>query len=89
MKRRVLALGAAFCILSGCAAHAGEPQGVAPVQVLGVDGGEEITLTALSPGQQGEEPVVGPVSAPEFSAARSLLPGAGEREFRQIGRAHV
>ena len=80
MKRTILALGTAFCLLSGCAPHAEEPQGLALARVLGVDGGEEITLTVLCPGQLGEEPVVGQVSAPEFCAARAILPAAGERE---------
>lgn len=81
MKRRILALGTALCLLSGCAPHATEPQGLALVRVLGVDGGEEITLTAVCPGQQGEEPVVGTASASEFCAARAILPSSGAREL--------
>lgn len=81
MKRAVSMLAAVCCLLSGCASHAAEPEGLALVRVLGVDGGAEITLTAVCPGQQGEEPVRGSASAPEFGAARARLPGAGEREM--------
>ena len=77
----MLVLAAVLCLLSGCAAHAREPEGLALVRVLGVDGGDHITLTAVCGVQSGQEAVRGAVEASEFCAARSLLPGCGEREL--------
>lgn len=81
MKRGVLLLAAMLCLLSGCAAHAREPEGLALVRVLGVNGGDRIILTAVCGAQNGQEAVQGTVAAAEFCAARSLLPGCGEREL--------
>lgn len=81
MRKGVLLLAAALCLLSGCAAHAREPEGLELVRVLGVDGGDQITLTAVCGVQSGQEAVRGTAGAAEFCAARSLLPGCGEREL--------
>lgn len=78
MKLWICAL-LALALLSGCAPQAAEPEGTALVQVLGVDGGGPVTLTAVCPGQQGAEPVVGSATAADFAAARAKLPAAGER----------
>lgn len=46
MRRWPVLLAALLFLLSGCAPQARELDGMALVRVLGVDGGEEVTLTA-------------------------------------------
>ena len=71
----------ACLLLAGCAPHADEPEGLALVRVLGVDGGGEVTLTAVCQGPGQTEPLRGSVSGDDFSSAREQLPWAGEREM--------
>ena len=81
MRQWSVLFAALLCLLSGCAPHAREPEGLALVRVLGVDGGSGVTLTAVCGSEDGREPVRGTVSAPEFASARNQLPWSGEREL--------
>lgn len=74
MRCGVLALAAAL-LLSGCSA-AREPDRLALVRVLGVDGEETVTLSAA--GEQ--RSFFGAVTAPDFEGARRILPWSGEGE---------
>ena len=79
--KRWLAVLSMLLLLAGCAPHAREPEGLGLVCILGVDGGEEITLTAVCHAR-GEEPSLrGRVRASDISAARQMLPRCGEREM--------
>ena len=51
MRRWPVLLAALLFLLSGCAPQARELDGMALVRVLGVDGGEEVTLTAVCGGK--------------------------------------
>ena len=79
--RRCLLAAAALCLLAGCAPHAREPEGLALVRVLGVEGRGPVTLTAVCGAENGEEPARGQASAASFSAARAALPWCGKEEL--------
>ncbi len=81
MMRRLWALAAALCLLGGCAAHAREPDGLALVQVLGVDGGMGVTLTAVCGGLDQKDENRGEARAADFDGARHSLPWAGREEM--------
>jgi hypothetical protein len=77
----VIAMTAALCLLCGCAAHAREPERLALVRVLGVDGGETVTLTAVCAGTDEQEDLFGTVVAGNLDEARWALPWSEEREM--------
>lgn len=79
MKRLAFLL-VPFLLLCGCAPAAREPDNLALVRVLGVDGAGPVTLTAVC-GSGGQQKVKrGTVSAAGFSAARQQLPWSGKGE---------
>jgi hypothetical protein len=86
---KVFGLAAALCLLWGCAAHAREPEGLALVRVLGVDGGERVTLTASCAGAEGEENALGTVTAGSLDEARWTLPWSGEREMALTNLSYI
>lgn len=74
--------GALACLLlAGCAPHADEPNGLALVRVLGVDGGRQVTLTAVCGTLGQEEPLRGSASGEDFAEVREKLPWSGDREM--------
>lgn len=75
MKRLCWA-GLALVLLCGCSANAREPDRLALVRVLGVDGASPVTLTAVC-ADGGRAAVAGET----FSLARYRLPWAGEEEL--------
>lgn len=82
MKGRRVLWGALLCLLlTGCAPHADEPEGLTLVRVLGVDGGGPVTLTAVCAAPDQAEPLLGSVSGGDFASAREGLPWSGEREM--------
>lgn len=90
MKAGVAILCAAMVLLAGCAPVAREPDDLALVRALGVDGGSEVTLTAVC-GSDGQNPVSrGGASAADFKTARELLPwsGAGQ-ELSLTGVSYI
>lgn len=89
MKRRVLALAAALCLLSGCAPHAREPDGLALARVLGVDGGGGVTLTAVCGGLDQGNDSRGTVTAEDFDGARQALPWAGREEMALTNLSYI
>jgi hypothetical protein len=89
VRRRIFSLAAAFCLLSGCAAHAREPEGLTLARVLGVDGGETVTLTAVCAGADQEEDILGTVSAGTLDEARWALPWSGEREMALTNLSYI
>lgn len=87
--KRTAVLCAVLCLLTGCAPHAREPEGLVLVQVLGVDGGERVTLTAVCAGQSGEKESLGRVTADSFALALEKLPRSGVREMSLTNVAHI
>lgn len=79
MKKLALAL-LPLLLLCGCAPVAREPDDLALVRVLGVDGFGPVTLTAVC-GSDGQQDVSrGTATAADFSAARQQLPWSGTGE---------
>lgn len=68
-------------LLSGCAAHGRELESMALIRVLGVSGGERVTLTAVSDGAGQQDPVRGSAQGETFGEARSRLPWSGDQEL--------
>ena len=81
MRRWPVLLAALLFLLSGCAPQARELDGMALVRVLGVDGGEEVTLTAVCGGTDQGDVSRGAASAADFQSARQALPWVGEEEL--------
>ena len=80
--KRVLLFGAALCLLCGCSPNAREPDDLALVRVLGVDGASPVTLTAVCAGPGGAR--FG-CTGDDFSSAREVLPWMGEEELALTG----
>ena len=86
MRRWPVLLAALLFLLSGCAPQARELDGMALVRVLGVDGGEEVTLTAVCGGTDVSR---GAASAADFQSARQALPWVGEEELALTNISYI
>lgn len=71
----------ALLLLAGCSPNAREPEGLALVRVLGVDGRSPVTLTAVCGGSDQQEPPRGSCRGESFGLARNRLPWSGETEL--------
>lgn len=69
-------------LLCGCSPNAREPDGLALVRVLGVDGASPVTLTAVCAGAEGKR---FSCAGEDFSSARRALPWVGEEELALTG----
>ena len=76
--RRVMLLGAALTLLCGCSPNAREPDNLALVRVLGVDGASSVILTAVCSGTDGAR---GSCGGESFEQARERLPWSGTAEL--------
>lgn len=88
MKRGMIC-AAALALLAGCAPNAREPDGLALVRVLGVDGAGPVTLTAVCGGAEQESGARGAASAEDFETARQALPWVGEREMALTNLSYI
>lgn len=73
-------MAAAVMALSGCASVAREPDDLALVRVLGVDGAGPVVLTAVCGGDDQKDVNRGAVSASDFGTARREIPWSGTGE---------
>ena len=79
--RKWLILAAVLAVLlAGWRPASKEPEGLALVRVLGVDGPGPVTLTAVCGGEDQEDPSRGRCVGKDFEDALSGLPWAGETE---------
>lgn len=86
MRRGKCAAWVLFCaLLTGCAPHAGEPDGLALARVLGVDSG---AVRAVCIDGEGTCTVV-QAAGEDFAAARAALPGAGERKIALTNLSYI
>lgn len=77
-------------LLAGCAPNAREPDALALVRVLGVDGAGPFVLTAVcGTGESGEEALRGSARGKDFQAAREALPWAGDRELALTSLSYI
>ena len=80
MKRLIPAL-LALIMLCGCSPNAREPDNLALVRVLGVDGASPVTLTAVCGGVNQQDPARGSCAGETFGLARERLPWVGSEEL--------
>lgn len=78
--RQTLLAALTLALLCGCSPNAREPDDLALVRVLGVDGASPVTLTAVCGSSNGQEPVRGSCTGESFGLARSRLPWMEGRE---------
>ena len=66
-----------------------EPEGLALVRVLGVDGQGPVLLTAVCGGEDQEEPGRGRCAGADFDAALAGLPWSGEEELSLTSVSYI
>lgn len=90
MRAGLLCWAVLLLLTAGCAPHAREPEQLALVRVLGVDGGGPVTVTGLcSPTEQGEPPPPGRAMGADLAQALDCLPWVGEQELALSHLSHV
>lgn len=89
MRRTIIGLAAALCLLTGCAPHAREPDELTLARVLGVDGGGAVTLTAVCGGMDQESDSRGTVTGADFDSARKALPWVGQHEMALTNLSYI
>ena len=87
-KWLVLALCGAVA-LAGWRPAPKEPEGLALVRVLGVDGQGPVLLTAVCGGEDQEEPGRGRCAGTDFDAALAGLPWSGEEELSLTSVSYI
>ncbi len=81
MKRLLAPALAAALLLSGCAPTAREPDNLALVRVLGIDGAGPVTLTAVCGGVDQADVCRGACEDETFGLALEALPWSGREEL--------
>jgi len=89
MKRGILWLLLPLALLGGCAPNAREPDGLALARVLGVDGSDPVTLTAVCGQEDGEAGPKGTSTGADFNEARQGLPWTGEKEIALTSLSYI
>lgn len=87
-KWLVLALCGAV-LLAGWRPTPKEPEGLALVRVLGVDGSGPVLLTAVCGGEDQEEPGRGRCAGADFNTALAGLPWSGEEELSLTSVSYI
>lgn len=81
MRKLLLACLGLAVLLAGGRPAPREPEGLALVRVLGVDGPGPVTLTAVCGGEDQEDPSRGRCAGADFAAGLEKLPWSGEEEL--------
>lgn len=81
MKKLALTALALAVLLAGGRPAPKEPEGMALVRVLGVDGSGPVTLTAVCGGEDQEDPARGGCAGETLQSALGELPWCGEEEL--------
>ncbi len=80
MRRSAVLMLCALLLLSGCSPVAREPDNLALVRVLGVDGKSQVTLTAICARDNQGMVGRGSAFADNFEQARKQIPWSGQTE---------
>lgn len=89
MKKWLALCAGALVLLAGWRPVPREPEGLALVRVLGVDGQGPVALTAVCGGEDQEEPGRGRCAGESFEAALAGLPWTGERELSLTSVSYI
>ena len=89
MKRWLLLGAAALALLAGWRPVPREPEGLALVRVLGVDGSGPLALTAVCGGDDQEDPSRGWCIGADFEDALERLPWSGEEELSLTSVSYI
>ncbi len=81
MRKLLLLCAALAVLLVGWRPAPKEPEGLALVRVLGVDGRGPVTATAVCGGTDQEDPSRGQCAAGDFTGTLERLPWSGEEEL--------
>ena len=81
MKKWLVLAACGAMLLAGWRPAPREPEGLALVRVLGVDGADPLTLTAVCGGEDQEDPSRGRCAGADFESALEGLPWSGEEEL--------
>ncbi len=88
--KKCIALVISLLLLSGCASVAREPDDLALVRVLGVDGGGRVTLTAVCGSDQQSGVLRGEATADSFEQARQSVVWSGDgKELSLTGVSYL
>ncbi|MBQ8647822.1 MAG: hypothetical protein IJ484_06755 [Oscillospiraceae bacterium] len=79
----------ALTLLCGCSPNAREPDNLALVRVLGVDGASPVTLTAVCGGVDQQDASRGSCQEETFGLARDRMPWVGEEELALTSVSHL
>ena len=89
MKKWLLLCACALVLLAGWRPVPREPEGLALVRVLGVDGRGPIALTAVCGGEDQEEPDRGRCTGESFGEALAGLPWTGVQELSLTSVSYI
>lgn len=89
MKRWLALCACALALLAGWRPVPREPEGLALVRALGVDGSGPVGLTAVCGGEDQEEPGRGRAVGPDFDSALKSLPWSGEEELSLTSVSYI
>ncbi len=89
MKKWVLLGVCALLLLAGWRPVPREPEGLALVRVLGVDGSGPVELTAVCGGEDQKEPDRGRSAGADFGGALEILPWSGEEELSLTSVSYI
>ena len=79
--KRILLAALTLLLLTGCSPNAREPDNLALVRVLGVDGASPVALTAVCGGANQQDPTRGSCRGESFMLARDRLPWTATEEL--------
>ena len=89
MKKWLVPALCAVVVLAGWRPVPREPEGLALVRVLGVDGPGPVGLTAVCGGEDQEEPGRGQCVGADFDSALERLPWSGEEELSLTSVSYI
>lgn len=89
MKKWLVLAVCGAVLLAGWRPVPREPEGLALVRVLGVDGAGPVVLTAVCGGEDQEEPGRGRSAGADFGSALESLPWSGEEELSLTSVSYI
>lgn len=89
MRKWLLLCAAMAVLLAGWRPAPREPEGMALVRALGVDGAGPVALTAVCGGEDQKEPGRGRFAGADFNSALEGLPWSGEGEGEELSLTSV